>query len=46
LILTFLGSLYSGWHYAIDGYLGILLVAVVIFFVKKIELIIAERFKT
>jgi membrane-associated phospholipid phosphatase len=26
-VLIFLGSLYSGWHYAIDGYVGVSLAA-------------------
>ena len=35
-ILIFLGSLYSGWHYAIDGYIGFFIVVFVVWFTKKL----------
>lgn len=35
-LLIFLGSLYSGWHYAIDGYTGILIVLFVSWTTKKL----------
>jgi hypothetical protein len=44
LIIIFLGSIYSGWHYAIDGYFGILIV----FISVKIsqQLVFSQKFKT
>ncbi|MGD8764441.1 MAG: phosphatase PAP2 family protein [Desulfobacteraceae bacterium] len=35
-LMIFLGSLYSGWHYAIDGYVGILIVLLVAWTTKNL----------
>lgn len=34
-ILVFLGSIYSGWHYAIDGYVGVAIAALCMWFTGK-----------
>jgi|GEM_PF-6698441 hypothetical protein len=43
LILIFLGSLYSGWHYAVDGYAGILIVFISVTISKY--LVYSKKFK-
>ena len=35
-VLIFLGSLYSGWHYAIDGYAGALIAITVTWITAKL----------
>lgn len=37
-VMIFLGSLYSGWHYAIDGYAGVFIVAFVVWATGKLPL--------